>query len=91
MEFSKDLIQEGRACGNTTRLTDFYIQKLFLSFYKDLDPIEIKAEVDGDLAQVELINRIRRRLKLEHPYFTLQPEVKEGVKKWFLIQKEERI
>lgn len=89
MEYT-DLIQEGRACGNTTRLADFYIQKLFLSFYKDLGSVEIKTDKEGDFARAELVNRIRRRLKLEHPYFSLQAEAKEGVKYFFLVQKEER-
>jgi hypothetical protein len=53
-------------CGNTTRLADAYIQKLFQD--KSIIVIEHKQDnLDIPLASTLLYNIIVNRLKLEHP------------------------
>ena len=76
-----DFVQglEPRCCGQTTRLVDEYIQKLFNEGY--IEPKDHHRNGENKRANLELTERIRNRLRFEHPmtYSKLKINNKEAM------------
>ena len=53
-----------RASGRTTRLIDYYVQELFKNKYAD---IEIRDHNKGRMSALYLMDNIVNRIKSEHP------------------------
>lgn len=67
VDLPKDCIKSGRAVGNSTRLLDHYVQKLFNKGY-----VKIVDHYENTEASEHLFFKFLKRLKLEHPGVRLE-------------------
>lgn len=88
-------IENQRCIGNTTRQIDYYIQRLFHEYNKvekGRRPVTIiirdHAHIVGNMANKDLLDRLRRRLYTEHSIMLKEAKI-GGTTRWYI--EEDRV